>query len=96
MKKIISIALVAAALSACAAPVANYKPPVIDEGKFSEAQKVSFKGDLDSCQLLANKSITEFEENAAMYSPNEQTRVTEKRRAVRRVCLQGRGYSVLY
>jgi hypothetical protein len=96
MKKITSIALVAAALSACAAPVANYKPPVIDEGRFSESQKSSYKGDLDSCQLLANKSITDFEEYSAMYSPDEQTRVTEKRRAVRRACLQGRGYSALY
>jgi hypothetical protein len=101
--KVVTLAIVAAlSLSACATEplfgptVYNFKPPVLDETKITPEQRVSFPKDLSECQTLANQSITKFEENAALYSPNEQTRVTEKRRAVRRACLQGRGYSVLY
>lgn len=76
--------------------VSNYKPPVIDDSKFTEAQRVAYKGELAQCQELANKAITPFEESAALYSEAEMTRVTEKRRAVRRACLLGRGYAILY
>lgn len=93
----------AASLAACGSidtiggpTVYNFKPPVIDEGALTAAQKESLPTQLAQCQTLANSAITEYEENAALYSKHEMTRVTEKRRAVRRACLQGRGYAVLY
>lgn len=76
--------------------VSNFKPPVIDEAAMTPSQKVEYPMQLAQCQTLANSAITSYEENAALYSAHEMTRVTEKRRAVRRACLQQRGVAVLY
>ena len=99
MKTLIIVAL-AASLTACGTiggpTVSNYKPPVFDEASMTVAQKASLPIDLATCQELANSAITPFESQASLYSEAEMTRVTEKRRAVRRVCLQNRGYAILY
>lgn len=76
--------------------VSNFKPPVIDEASMSAQQRSDYPVQLAQCQTLANSAITNYEENAALYSAHEMTRVTEKRRAVRRACLQQRGIAVLY
>lgn len=106
MKQFMMIAAMAFSLSACGGmdiaevvggpTVSNYKPPVIDETAFTEQQKLEYPAHLSSCQSLANSAITDAEKTAMLYSDAEFTRVTEKRRAIRRVCLQGRGFTVLY
>ena len=97
MKTPIIVAL-AAALSACGTvggpTVSNFKPPVVDT--LTAAQEATYPADLEVCQGKANSAITPFESQASLYSEAEMTRVTEKRRAVRRVCLQNRGYAILY
>jgi hypothetical protein len=99
----LTLTILALSLTACSAidtiggpTVHNFKPPVIDEATMTPSQKAEYPTQLAQCQTLANSAITEFEERAALYSDNEQTRVTEKRRAVRRACLQQRGYQILY
>lgn len=103
MKRLFAASLAAFALSACGSidtiggpTVTNFKPPVIDETAMTAEQKAAYPVQLAQCQTLANSAITEFEETAALYSSHEQTRVTEKRRAVRRACLEKRGFAVLY
>lgn len=101
MKSIYAV-MFAASLSGCAmteiggATVENYRPPVLDDSKTTSEQRATLPADLASCQKAANSAITPFEESAALYSAAEMTRVTEKRRGVRRQCLVGRGYAVLY
>lgn len=98
----ILFATILGAISGCAVAdlggptISNFKPPVMDDSKMTAEQRASFPQTLSECQTLANKAITPFEESAALYSEQEMTRITEKRRAVRRACLQGRGLAVLY
>ena len=103
--------IISATLTACAVPapgtpsitealfgptVSNYKPPVVDDSTWTAEQKAAFPAALADCQTLANKSISDFESTASLYSEHEMTRITEKRRAVRRECLKNRNFVVLY
>lgn len=96
MKTLLITLVLCVSAGACAGTTENYKPPIVDDSQWTAEQKAEYPAALAACQKIANATISDAEYNMALYDSELMYRQTEKRRAVRRACLAGRGFVVLY